>query len=71
MMFDGFSRCLFIDTGIACSEQCQKNSEHFARTLKLKHECTEGSLDLIQEAWLKAKSKASETKRMHRSLGIV
>ena len=63
MMFDGFSRCLFIDTGIACSEQCQKNSEHFARTLKLKHECTEGSLDLIQEAWLKAKSKASETKK--------
>lgn len=60
MMFDGFSRCLFIDTGIECAEQCRKNSEDFARTLGLRHGSLEGSLDLIREAWAKAKVKASE-----------
>lgn len=63
MMFDGFSRCLFIDTGIECTEQCRKNSEQFAKSLKLRHECTNGSLDLIRDAWLKAKSRAVEVER--------
>jgi len=63
MMFDGFSRCLYIDTGIECSEQCQKNSEHFARTLGLRHECTRGSLDLIRDAWLRTKAKGAEIER--------
>jgi hypothetical protein len=64
MMFDGFSRCLFIDTGIDCSEQCRKNSEQFARILGLRHECMTGSLELIQDAWSKAKSKAAENQNM-------
>ncbi|HSV42390.1 MAG TPA: DUF1638 domain-containing protein [Methanomassiliicoccales archaeon] len=59
MMFDGFSRCLFIDTGIECVRQCQENSEHFAQMLGMRHETTKGSLDLIQNAWLVAKTKAS------------
>jgi hypothetical protein len=63
MMFDGFSRCLFIDTGIECSGQCQKNSEEFAGILGLRHECTKGSLDLIREAWLKTKARAAEIER--------
>ncbi|MDW5564332.1 MAG: DUF1638 domain-containing protein [Methanomassiliicoccus sp.] len=57
MMFDGFSRCLYIDTGIECSRQCQKNSEQFATTIGLRHECAEGSLDLIRDAWLKVKAR--------------
>jgi hypothetical protein len=63
MMFDGFSRCLFIDTGIECAEQCRKNSEDFGRILHLKHECIQGSLDLIRDAWVKTKTKAGETER--------
>jgi hypothetical protein len=63
MMFDGFSRCLFIDTGIECAEQCRKNSEDFGRILHLKHECIQGSLDLIRDAWIRTKTKAGETER--------
>lgn len=56
MMFDGFSRCLFIDTGIGCAEQCKSHSEEFALALGLRHECTHGSLDHIREAWARAKA---------------
>jgi hypothetical protein len=63
MMFDGFSRCLFIDTGIACAEQCRKNSEDFGQVLGLRHECLEGTLDLIRDAWAKTRIKASEVNR--------
>jgi Protein of unknown function (DUF1638) len=63
MMFDGFSRCLFIDTGIDCTEQCHKNSEQFAGVLGLRHECTKGSLQLIRDAWLETKLKAAEIER--------
>ena len=70
LMFDGFSRCLFIDTGIDCSEQCQKNYEEFAGVLGLRHECTNGSLELIREAWLETKLKAAEIERT-RSAGLL
>lgn len=60
MMFDGFSRCLYIDTGISCTEQCHKNSQCFAEVLGLKHERTEGSLDLIRDAWQRTKDRAAE-----------
>jgi hypothetical protein len=60
IMFDGFSRCLFIDTGIDGSEQCQKNSEQFAEVLGLRHESTTGSLELIRDAWLRTKSRGKE-----------
>lgn len=63
MMFDGFSRCLFIDTGIECREQCHRNSECFAGVLGLKHECTHGSLDLIRDAWLRTKDLGMEIER--------
>jgi hypothetical protein len=63
MMFDGFSRCLFIDTGIDCADECRKNSEQFACTLGLKHECMSGSLELIREAWANAKRTAAEIER--------
>jgi hypothetical protein len=60
MLFEGFSRCLFIDTGIECVEQCRNNSESLASTLGLRHESTMGSLDLIREAWHLVKAKGSE-----------
>jgi hypothetical protein len=56
LLFDGFSRCLFIDTGkgdVCKAEQC---SCEFAKTLGLRHEMTKGSLDIIQERWDMAKN---------------
>lgn len=63
MMLDGFSRILFIDTGIECVEQCRSNSERLALNLGLRHESTTGSLELIREAWEKVKAKGSEIDR--------
>ena len=67
MMFDGFSRCLFIDTGITDVERCLKNSEEFGRTLGLRHESMKGSLDLIRDAWAMTKVKAFEAHRSRMS----
>ncbi len=60
MMMDGFSRCMFIDTGIECAEQCRRNSEQLASVLELRHESMPGSLDLIREAWQEVKRKGAE-----------
>lgn len=58
MMFDGFSRCLFIDTGVGDTAACRCNSERFSQLLQLRHEQREGSLDLIREAWENVKALA-------------
>ncbi|MFA5312684.1 MAG: DUF1638 domain-containing protein [Methanomassiliicoccales archaeon] len=58
LLFDGFNRCLFIDTGMEGADICQKNSEQLACTLDLKHECTHGTLELIEDAWARTKAVA-------------
>jgi hypothetical protein len=58
IMFDGFSRCLFIDTGIDCADMCEKNSKEVANILGLRHERTVGSLDAVRAAWEQAKELA-------------
>lgn len=63
MMLDGFSRILFIDTGIECVEQCRNNSERLAVDLGLRHESTSGSLQLIREAWELVKARGLEIDR--------
>lgn len=60
MMFDGFTRCLFIETGAGDTEACRCHSEKFAQTLCLRHEHMVGSLDLMREAWSKTKALALE-----------
>jgi len=60
MMFEGFSRCLFIDTGTGDVPACKCQSERFARMLDLRHEEARGSLDLMREAWAQVKALASE-----------
>lgn len=69
MLFNGFNRCLFIDTGIDCVERCRESSEQLADTIGLKHESTEGTLDLIRHAWRKAKEMASEIERSRSGTG--
>lgn len=58
IMFDGFSRCLFIDTGIECVWQCERNSKDLAEVLGLRHERTIGSLDALRAAWWQTKELA-------------
>ncbi|OPY34896.1 MAG: hypothetical protein A4E32_00050 [Methanomassiliicoccales archaeon PtaU1.Bin124] len=51
MIFEGFSRCLFIDTGKGDVAHARKCSCNFAKVLDLHHEETTGSLDIIKERW--------------------
>ncbi len=64
IMFDGFSRCLFIDTGVEDGKVSEENSQALAEVLNLKHERIEGTLSLIQQAWLNTKAKARELESM-------
>jgi hypothetical protein len=64
MMFDGFSRCLFIETGAGDTPSCRCHSEHFANALQLRHESTMGSLDLMRDAWSQVRCVASSMKEL-------
>ncbi len=61
MMFEGFSRCLFIDTGEGNVSASEENSVQFAQKLGLKHERTKGTLHNLRGAWGKACALAIET----------
>lgn len=58
MMFDGFSRCLFIDTGIECTKTCEEHSKELAKVLNLRHERITGNLDALRIAWNQTKALA-------------
>jgi len=58
LLFDGFRRCLFIDTGMEGAEKCRENSELLASRLELAHDEAPGSLDMIRAAWERTKEAA-------------
>lgn len=58
LLFDGFKRCLFIDTGMDGVERCQANSMLLASRLDLKHDRVQGSLEIIRDAWERTKALA-------------
>lgn len=50
MMFESYSRCLFIYDGVGDEEHYRAKSEEVARKLKLAHECRTCGLEGIREA---------------------
>jgi len=58
LLFDGFRRCLFIDTGMKDLDKCRANSQLLASRLDLRHDEVSGSLDMIREAWERTKEIA-------------
>jgi hypothetical protein len=58
IIFSGYSRCLFIDTGVGERERYQGLSEEFSDQVGLKHECTSCGLDALQKAWEDTKALA-------------
>jgi hypothetical protein len=60
-MFDGYSRVLFIDDGLGEKEKFLELSRTFAAELKLRHECTEGTLSLLEEGLARTKELALST----------
>ncbi len=59
LMFNGFSRCLFIDTKVGGIATSEANSHQFARVLGLEHDRTSGTLNNLEETWNKVLSKAA------------
>jgi hypothetical protein len=60
LMFDGFKRCLFIDTGAGDMQKCECNSRRFAKTLDLRHESTIGTLAHLSAALAQTREIALE-----------
>jgi nicotinate-nucleotide--dimethylbenzimidazole phosphoribosyltransferase len=57
MLFTGYSRCLYIDTGVD-KERCEALSQDFAKTMNLRHESRRCDLRLLEEGIRKAKKLA-------------
>jgi hypothetical protein len=60
-LFDGYSRVLFIDDGLGEKEKFLELSRTFAAELELKHECTEGTLSLLEAGLARTKELALST----------
>lgn len=58
LMFQGYSRCLYVDTGVGDGE-CESRSLDFADRLELRHECRTGDLSRISAALQRTKQAAS------------
>lgn len=59
IMFDGYSRCLYIDTGIDDREHCEERSQDFARQLNLRYESRKGTRKMLEDCLRQAKEMAS------------
>ncbi len=55
MMFDGYSRCLFIDTGAGDRPHLMDLSKNFAKEMNLRHEETVGGYELLRDALSRVK----------------
>jgi hypothetical protein len=58
-LFNGYSRTLFIDTGIGDREHYLALSREFAAKLDMRHECRDGTLDVIRDALRRTKELAT------------
>ena len=57
-LFDGYSRTLFIDTGIGNRDHYEALSIAFASKLNMRHECRCGTLEMIREGLAATKELA-------------
>jgi hypothetical protein len=58
MMFNGYSRVLFIDDGLGDTEQYIALSRQFAAELNLRHECRLGTQEILKQCLVKTKEMA-------------
>lgn len=60
MIFDGYERCLYVDTGVGDKPKLTALSVEFADALSLRHETRKGSLEMLRSGLEKAKKLADE-----------
>ena len=58
IIFDAYTRCLFIDTGVGDKDELLEKSLDFAEQLNLRHECTVGTLENLKTALHRVKQLA-------------
>lgn len=58
MLFEGYHRCLYVDTGTGEKEKYEDMSKDFARRLNLKHESRGCDLRVLEKALAEAKELA-------------
>lgn len=57
-LFEGYSRCLYVRTGVEAEDQYLEKSKAFAATLNLRHECRDCNLKVLSKALAEAKRLA-------------
>jgi hypothetical protein len=60
LLFDGYSRLLYVDTGIGEREHYERRSKDFADVLRLKYEARCGTLEVLR-------ARLNDTKALARS----
>ncbi len=55
MLFEGYSRCLYIYTGVEDEQRFKEKSEGFAMSLNLRHECRSCDMRVLEKALSSAK----------------
>jgi hypothetical protein len=63
MIYDSYSRSLFIDTGVPDAARFRRLSEQFAREIELKHDCRTGSVEMLKEGLRRTKELAIRSRR--------
>ncbi|MDD1755452.1 MAG: DUF1638 domain-containing protein [Methanomassiliicoccales archaeon] len=58
MLFEGYSRCLYIYTGVEDEGHYTAKSEDFAKSLNLRHECRSCDMRVLERALSRAKDLA-------------
>ena len=61
-IYESYSRSLFIDTGVPEAGRFKQLSEEFAQEINLKHDCREGTLEILEEGLTRTKELAIKTK---------
>lgn len=64
MVFENYSRCLFIDTGVEGAEESKRRSIEFANAHNLRHESRYGSAAGIYLGLVKAKTMAGSLRQI-------
>jgi hypothetical protein len=58
MLFEGYSRCLYIYTGVDGEDHYKAKSEDFAKSLNLRHECRSCDMRVLERALSQTKELA-------------
>jgi hypothetical protein len=64
MMFEGYSRCLYVYTGVESEDAYFEKSKSFAESLNLRHECRDCDLKVLKKALAEAKDLAWRAKSL-------